>query len=667
MRIRSLRMQESEGMTSESSSPPHLFAPRPSDLGGNTLTSPSLVERLNRSQTLSGTTTPARTLREAGSHQTSAISASSSPGGTPTPPPSQALVSALSNTVPTAAFAPDEDRTPLAARQHLLDDLANLLRRLSISESSHFLQHHPAPPPTSPTTSVNPANLHASGNESLGGSMPPELPEANGASSSVGSRLGSHSESDAPAQRQERGRGSRRRATRRARNPYPERRSEGGGSTSSAEAQSIISRRRSEASSTGVSRATSSISSRPLLSIPEVAIIASNSPPPSHSLQPLPFDITAFFAEHPPPDTIGADDPVGDALGIVLHAVATADPLLPPYEPSSEPLSEAPRATHYREPLPTTPAPPGVNYYRRNHYRDHPGPEWYPYRPDQHFSRLTIPDEEGRQVEAKYLSVRVVQGEPTIMGTMGYGQPVHSESLHALPFAAPAPAHFHIPSFSILQNPFDPRTERALDGLGDLGVQAEVYRLRRVAHQRMEVLHRRVALQEETRQQCQRWEDLYALEESVDREEEAVKERLKAAQAFLRMDAHTTLDREPGEVPSPTSYFQMTGRRAKHNSRSYPDSGCPGGSTGATLISTARSCRPVRPCGYCGDELHYMYDCPFPHCHCDQLVCRVKSWHAQFLPLTACPYHRLRNARARLTPQEEDEALQDLVGEEYLD
>jgi len=270
-------------------------------------------------------------------------------------------------------------------------------------------------------------------------------------------------------------------------------------------------------------------------------------------------------------------------------------------------------------------------------------------------------------VEAKYLSVRVVQGEPTIMGTMGYGQPVHSESLHALPFAAPAPAHFHLPSFNLLQNPFDPRTERALDGLGDLGVQAEVYRLRRVAHQRLEVLHRRVALQEETRQQCQRWEDLYALEESVDREEEAVKERLKAAQVFLRMDAHTTLDREPGEVPSTASYFQMTGRRAKHDSRAYPDSGRPGGSTGATLISTARSRRPIRPCGYCGDELHYMYDCPFPHRHCDQLVCRVKSRHAHYLPRTACPYHRLRSACARLTPQEEDEALQDLVGEEYLD
>ena len=119
-------------------------------------------------------------------------------------------------------------------------------------------------------------------------------------------------------------------------------------------------------------------------------------------------------------------------------------------------------------------------------------------------------------MEAKYLSVWVIQGEPIIMGTMGYGQPVHSRPLHALPFSAPAPAHFHLPSFNLLQNPFDPRMERALDGLRDLGVQAEVYRLRRVAHQRLEVLHRRVPLQEETCQQCQRWEDLYALEESMD-------------------------------------------------------------------------------------------------------------------------------------------------------
>src|SRR5579863_610187 len=495
MRIRSLRMQESEGMTSESSSPPHLFASRPSDLEGNTLRQPSLATSLNRSQTPSGITTPAPTLREAGSHPISATSASSSPGSTLTPLPSRALVLASSSTIPNAVFALGEDRAPLAARQHVLDHLVDILRRLSISEGSHPLQLFPAPPvpPSTPTTSIRPADLHAPGDESLRGPVPPELPAANGTSSPDSRGLGPHSASHALALRRERGRGSRRRATSRRGHPYPERSSEGGSAASSPEAQSLISSRRSEASSTGVSRATSRITDRPLLTVPEVAIIASDSPPPSHSLLP-PLDISAFFAELPPPDTIGPEDPVGDTLGIIMHAVATADPLVS----SSEPPPEPPRTTHYRDPLPTTPAPPGVDHYRRNHYRDHPGPEWYPYRPDQHFSRLTIPDEEGRQVEAKYLSVRVVQGEPTIMGTMGYGQPVHAESLHALPFATPAPAHFHLPSFNLLQNPFDPRTERALDGLGDLGVQAEVYRLCYVAHQWMEVLHRCVALQEET-------------------------------------------------------------------------------------------------------------------------------------------------------------------------
>src|SRR5579863_5944694 len=121
--------------------------------------------------------------------------------------------------------------------------------------------------------------------------MPPELPEANGTSSPVSSRLGSHSESNAPAQGRERGRGSRQHATRRRRYPYPEHSGEEGGTTPSPETQSLISSHRSEASSTGMSRATSILSDRPRLTIPEVAIIASNLPPPSHSLLPLPLDL----------------------------------------------------------------------------------------------------------------------------------------------------------------------------------------------------------------------------------------------------------------------------------------------------------------------------------------------------------------------------------------
>ena len=82
---------------------------------------------------------------------------------------------------------------------------------------------------------------------------------------------------------------------------------------------------------------------------------------------------------------------------------------------------------------------------------------------------------------------------------MGYDRPVHSEPLHALPFQAPAPSRLILPSFQTLAHPFDLRIERALNALGDLGVQAEVYRLRRLVHRQQEVLHRRYALQEEDR------------------------------------------------------------------------------------------------------------------------------------------------------------------------
>src|SRR5579863_5682352 len=243
MRIRSLRMQESEGMTSESLSPPHLFASRPSELEGDTLTPSSPAESLSHPQTLSGTTTPARTLREAGSPQIFATSDLSSTGSTLVPPQSRELVLTSSSTAPNTVSALDEDRAPLATSQHLLDDLAALLHCLSISEGSRTLRFLPAPPvPSStPTTSIHPAALHATGDESLGGRVPPELPAANGVSSSVGSRLGSHSESDTPAQRRERGRGSRRRATRRRGNPYPQHSGEGGSAASSPEAQSLIS------------------------------------------------------------------------------------------------------------------------------------------------------------------------------------------------------------------------------------------------------------------------------------------------------------------------------------------------------------------------------------------------------------------------------------------
>src|SRR5579863_3157300 len=119
------------------------------------------------------------------------------------PPQSRELVLASSSTTPATVSVLGKDRAPLAARQHVLDHLVDLLRRLSISEGNHTLQllpAPPAPPPSTPTTSVSPRGLHASRDVSLGGPLSPELPAANGASSPVSGGLGSHSESNAPTQ-----------------------------------------------------------------------------------------------------------------------------------------------------------------------------------------------------------------------------------------------------------------------------------------------------------------------------------------------------------------------------------------------------------------------------------------------------------------------------------
>ena len=144
---------------------------------------------------------------------------------------------------------------------------------------------------------------------------------------------------------------------------------------------------------------------------------------------------------------------------------------------------------------PLPPPPPAAN-----HYRDHPGSKWYIYKLDQHISRLTLKDKSGNEVAAKYLRMGLHLGEPMLIGTMSYDWPVHSQPLHALPFHTPAPSHLILPSFRTLQHPFDPHIERALNALGDLGVQAEVYRLRRIVHCQQEALHCHYALEEEDHQ-----------------------------------------------------------------------------------------------------------------------------------------------------------------------
>ena len=64
-----------------------------------------------------------------------------------------------------------------------------------------------------------------------------------------------------------------------------------------------------------------------------------------------------------------------------------------------------------------------------------------------------------------------------ILGAMGPGEPVYGRNLNALPFHAVEPQGFTPYTFNMLVNPLDPRIDRAVATLGDLGITSDIFRL----------------------------------------------------------------------------------------------------------------------------------------------------------------------------------------------
>ena len=133
-------------------------------------------------------------------------------------------------------------------------------------------------------------------------------------------------------------------------------------------------------------------------------------------------------------------------------------------------------------------------------------------------------------------------------------------------------------------------------------------------------------------------------------------------QVFLRLEAHCSIDRELGEVPSTMHYTELTGRVAKYNKRAHNGSSAQRGLP--TVSSINRGRRPTCPCGYCLDNTHFKGDCPIPHNKCNQLQCKVNKRHYCYHPLIACPHHHLASSSSRMMPYEEEAALTDLLYKE---
>src|SRR6202008_4843212 len=68
--------------------------------------------------------------------------------------------------------------------------------------------------------------------------------------------------------------------------------------------------------------------------------------------------------------------------------------------------------------------------------RVHPGEGWYEFKPAQHISFITILEDEHRpRMEAPFLKVEILLGDPTLLGTCGYGHPIYGIPLTTLPFS----------------------------------------------------------------------------------------------------------------------------------------------------------------------------------------------------------------------------------------
>jgi hypothetical protein len=115
---------------------------------------------------------------------------------------------------------------------------------------------------------------------------------------------------------------------------------------------------------------------------------------------------------------------------------------------------------------------------------------WYKYKPDQHISRVKLRWENPEMPDyTAYLKLEIQAGNPMLLGSMGPGQPIYDMDLQAQLFHSAEPEHFPEVSFDCLSNPLNPRIDRAVTTLGDLGVTADVFCLQQLPLKYMNYAH----------------------------------------------------------------------------------------------------------------------------------------------------------------------------------
>jgi hypothetical protein len=296
--------------------------------------------------------------------------------------------------------------------------------------------------------------------------------------------------------------------------------------------------------------------------VPGLEVIP-GTPPPHHSPTeaspdptPQPSDPHSPHSSHP-------------SAGLTPFPGSPVEQMRQALELVREAIHRVNQSTHETptEPSPSDTPPEPTNTY----YREMLSDSWYHFKPDQHISYLKLRWEDpNNPTYARYLKPEVRAGNPTLLGSMGPGEPVYTDNLLAQPFHTAEPRGTTPQSFDLLANPLDPCIDRAIASLRDLGVTSEVFRLCQLPMRRLENA-RHMAYLEREKERIQR--EIGYLElgrKQLDTEEANIRRRLSAARVFMRISDHLEYDMEPGEVPPSVLYPQLTNRPARYisNTRS---------------------------------------------------------------------------------------------------
>jgi len=215
------------------------------------------------------------------------------------------------------------------------------------------------------------------------------------------------------------------------------------------------------------------------------------------------------------------------------------------------------------------------------HYRALKTDSWYKYKPKQHVSHIKLQWEDLENLNyAAYLKLEMQAGNLILLGSMGLGQPVYGRNLNALPFHTAEPRGFTSYTFDLFTNPLDPRVDRAVTTLGDLGVTMDIFRLSQLPMHYLETARQAAYLGQEREHNEQEQRYLHLAKRQLEQEEEGIKQCLTAAQVSLHITPHLDYDREQGEVPADLFYPHVTNRPTRYKTNRPVRGGMPQRSRG---------------------------------------------------------------------------------------